>query len=259
MCNLQEILPQLSTPHPLPTTLPLIHVSKSGRSGFLEIINNTMLMPRYCQVFNQPILYFSYGNVFYETGNSPTRNQTKLPICFLFNPLILSEINSYYPYDTGAAKFQKYGRHSEHLSNNLERYRVNGNDNQTPQKLVFYIYQSNQNYRRGVLNSSMHAMLTEAYPELFAFLQDSNIEGCDERQYTIECQTIRNIDLQNFLEWIAFPESYTDLFVQLFNQMQPHPPVRYPYEHGTVFHPQKILGAIREKANEYIQTRYSEM
>ena len=109
MYNLQDILPKLRKPNNFPHPLPIIHVSKSGKPGFAQIINQLSLTPSVCKVFKQYLLYFSYGCVFYETGNQPIRALTQLPICFLFSPQVLTMINYYYPYDTGAAQFQKYG------------------------------------------------------------------------------------------------------------------------------------------------------
>lgn len=108
MSNLQDILPNLRQANNLPKALPIFHVSKSGRQGFNQIINDLSLIPSHCEVFEQCLLYFSYGNVFYSTGDKPNKDKTKFPICFLFNPKALSKINYYYPYDTGAAFYDKY-------------------------------------------------------------------------------------------------------------------------------------------------------
>lgn len=80
MCSLQDILPRLSQPKKLPGALPLVHVSKSGKSGFKQIINDLKLSPQKCKVFKKDLLYFSYGDVFYDTGNKPTRDKDQLPI-----------------------------------------------------------------------------------------------------------------------------------------------------------------------------------
>lgn len=259
MSNLQDILPKLRKPKRFPTALPLIHVSKSGKSGFEQIINQLSLSPSNCKVFNQYLLYFSYGSVFYDTGNQPTRDITKLPICFLFRPIILPKMSYYYPYDTGAAKFNKYGKHSEHLSNNFNRYKVNNNSNiqiEASRQLVYYIYGTNKNYIIGKIKTKVQKKLCNSLLELFEFFEDKNVEECDERQYTIECQTKQDITLRNNLEWIAFPDRYYDLVGQLFNTMQPLPPYRYAYDTGTVNHPLKIMGEIRAAAHKYINNKY---
>lgn len=260
MSSLQDILPLLRKPKILPGALPLIHVSKSGRPGFEQIIDDLSLSPPQnpCEVFKQHLLYFSYGNVFYDTGDKATRDLTKLPICFLFNPSALSEINYYFPYDTGAAYRNKYGKHSEHLSSNFDKYKVVGNSNNIypPIQLTYYIYKNNENYRNGQIETKHEPKLCQSLPELFNFLEDQNIEGCDERQYTIECQAAQKINLNNYLEWIAFPETYSDLFSKLFKLMQPSPPYRYSYHPGTIYHPQRIIGEIKLKAKEYIENRY---
>ncbi|NES80986.1 MAG: hypothetical protein F6K10_06035 [Moorea sp. SIO2B7] len=175
----------------------------------------------------------------------------------MFSPFILSQITYYFPYDTGAAHAGKYGRYSNHFSNNYETYRVNGNYNNTAKKLVDYIYQSNKNYLRGFLNSNIHPRLTDNFPELFDFFNDK-IEGCDERQYTIECQTTDDISLRNQLEWIAYPYRWKKLYTQLFKEMEPEPPTHYIYEAGRNFDPRTILGEIRREAEKFIESKYIE-
>lgn len=260
MCDLQNILPRLRQPKNLPRALPLIHVSKSGKEGFKQIINNLSLSPRHCQVFGKHLLYFSYGDVFYDTGNKPTRDEDQLPICFLFDPKALSEIDYYYPYDTGAAYFYKYGRHSQHLKDNFERYRVNGDGNnyRISRKLIRYIYGTNRNYINRKIKNKIQPQLYKSLPDLFDFFEDQylDIEGCDERQYTIECQGEKNMNLKYCLEWIAFPYSYYNLYTELFNDMQPSPPKPYPYHAGAVFNPLTIKGKIQGEAQSYIERKY---
>ena len=94
MCNLQDILPRLEKPEAFPAALPLIHVSKSGKTGFEKIVNELSLSPRYCDTFQKHLVYFSYGSAFYEPRHQK-KELIKLPICFLFNPKALSEINYY--------------------------------------------------------------------------------------------------------------------------------------------------------------------
>ncbi len=258
MYNLQDILPKLRKPNNFPGALPLVHVSKVGKSGFEDIISDLSLSTGKCKVFQKHLLYFSYGDVFYDTEHKPTREEDKLPICFLFNPRVLSKINYYYPYDTGAAYFNKYGRHSNHLKDNFEKYKVNNNSNisEVSRQLVYYIYGSNRNYINSQIKPKIQRKLNDSFPELFDFFGDQNIKECDARQYTIECHANKNIDLKNHLEWIAFPDRYYKLFIKLYHDMQPSPPTPYPYQAGTVFKPLKITGKIQREAQKYIEEKY---
>ncbi len=252
---LQEILPKLRRPSRLPPALPLIHISKS--KYFKDIIKHFKLSTFKCEIFKKHLLYFSYGDVFYATGDKASHDKTKAPVCFLFNPKMLSEINYYYPYDTGAAQLRKYGDWSDTLTN-FKRYRIVGNgDWSIACQLVYYIYGSNLNYRKGKVKPlrQRQRKLFESFPELYQFLE-SDIQECDRRQCTIECQSESDIVLRQFLEWIAFPNSSYYLFVDLFNKMQPSPPVQCPYELPDNYHPREILGEIRSEARKYIETKY---
>ncbi len=258
MCNLQDILLQLQRPKTFPAALPLIHVSKLG---FKQIVSDLSLSPNYCDTFQQHLLYFSYGSAFYEPREQK-KELIKLPICFLFNPKALSKINYYYPYDTGAAEDDKYGRHSEHLRHNLDKYRVDSDRNEKieySRQLVYHIYETNNNYRIGEIRDRIEDLLYTSFPELFEFLKDRTIEGCDQRQHTIECQSKQTINLKDYLEWIAFPDRYDDLFSQLFNKMQPSPPIRYRYEYIANRPISQIIGEIQVTAQKYINSRYLEI
>jgi hypothetical protein len=265
MSRLQDILPRLGKPRKFPSQLPLIHVSTLG--SFAEIINDLHLRPSDCRVFKRDILYFSYGNAFYTTGNDPDRKQTQFPIFFLFNPQILSQIYCYYPYDTGAANKGIYGLHSNYLKDNFDKYKIDGScDIQSGEdyirvcrQLVYYIYGTNRNYIDGQIKTRIQSRLCNSLPDLFQFFEDPTIDNCDERQYTIECQTEESIKLNNVLEWVAFPRSQEKLFIELFDRMQPSPPMRCPYNPGAVNHPLKIFGHIRAEAQKYIENRYLEI
>lgn len=147
-------------------------------------------------------------------------------------------------------------RHSQHLKDNFQKYIIHGGDSNIEllRKLVYHIYRSNRNYLGGQIETRVESELLQFLPELFEFFAD-DIENCDKRQYTIECQTTQHINLNTYLDWIAYPQSYGNIYEKLFNQMI-SPPETHEYDIGTINHPREIIGDIRTKAQEYIKKRF---
>ena len=232
--TLNKVLEKLSSPNGI-LTLPISHLL-SVRT-FNKAIKNGALEPSYCNVFKRDLLYFSYGGVFHRYGQIPTNEVSILPVAILFKPSLLNRIDHFFPYDTGAAKKGRYSSWSDELMQ-WDKYRVFGRgDYETPSKLVYYIYGSNEKYLTGqVLSESKLADSSHVEPlaNLIRFLrEDLTSDNTDYRQRVIECQATQRIDLReayNDIVWIGLPKIKRSLFYGLCKlRNPPSPPRRYYY------------------------------
>lgn len=250
MKNLDLTLRSLSDDR-WPMALPPSHVSIAR--WFTDIVDQGELAPRMCSVFNQALIYFFYGGVFYRTGDKPTRNAAELPIAFLFDPGVLKSFFRYYPFDTGALASGRYGPAGEHLKPFEETYAVAGeHDPSMPSKMVYFLYQTNQRYLQGNVNDDL-AKMPNPLPQVCAFLKDDlSKHGVDQRQALIECHSKEPISLKGLL-WVGFPETMTDVFGQISHLTRPSMPDYYKYDSHVIFNPAEIAAKLEMKAAEVVK------
>jgi hypothetical protein len=223
--------------------LPVSHLT-SARS-FETIIDSGKLEARLCKVFNQKLLYFSYGGIFHRYGSRPTNNAAEYPIAILFSPRLLSKIKFFYPYDTGAASENKYGdRWSQELAC-FEKYRVLIDPRaDLLTKLVYYTYGNNKSYvgRRGVSSTATRRRIDRAEGReplrtLITFMSANlTSEGADHRQNVIECQAQASLgigDVFKEIEWIGYPNNKRKSiyeFISRFKEPLDRMPETYAYD-----------------------------
>jgi hypothetical protein len=84
------------------SSLPLTHITDAYR--FREIVGTSKLVPKYCHVFDAPLLYFFYGRPAYRVNQEAQSSaiEAYAPICFLVDPVFELELTALYPFDTGA-------------------------------------------------------------------------------------------------------------------------------------------------------------
>jgi hypothetical protein len=257
---LNEVLQELPSP-PSDEILPLPIAHLTTVASFERIVNDGgKLKPSKCQVFNKKLLYFSYGGVFHRHRQEPTQETDLLPVAFLFKPRLLDRMNYFFPYDTGAAYHRRYGSHSDELSQ-FERYRISNNKNeqyQLPLKLIYYTYGSNQNYLKGKANDSQNLQI-EPFITLIKILNtDLTSHGTDHRQYSIECQASRLIDLKKVFAdiiWVGLPDDAQCLkhFIRLCKMIDVFSPPAYDtYEVTRVESPYALATMLEKMAKKQI-------
>lgn len=261
--TLDEIFKQLSDPKKstdLAQILPLPIAHLFSARTFDEIIVNRALEPKPCKVFDCNILYFSYGGVFHRYDSNPTNEATKLPVAILFNPQLLSRIDNFFPYDTGAAKARRYADWSDELTQ-WNKYQVsNYGSFYKVSKLIHYLYGSNEKYLSGQPYSKVNfkeCFPMEALKKLMEFLTtDLTKDGVDYRQRTIECQTSQKLDLTeiyNDILWIGLPDFRRDLYENLCNLRRP--PSRFQvffYKYRASRSPNDYIGMLDAEAQKIV-------
>jgi hypothetical protein len=212
-------------------------------------MNERLLRPRLCPVFNEDVLYLFYGGPFYRRTFSPTEDTAELPIAFVFHPSVLQRVKRYYPFDTGAAASGRFGASATRsLGDFKNRFPVLGsNDATVPRKLVQYLYGSNGRYLRGMPEVEA-ANRPQPFPDLHAFLS-ANLtpDGVDHRQCTIECHYLEPLPLDMTLLAVALPEMMTDVLAT-YCETTNHVPELLLYPSHRIFRPGEVVAQIQEQA-----------
>ncbi len=239
----------------LPRALPFSHLTIAR--WFDSIVDAGVLRPTHCSVFQSDRLYFFYGGVFYRTGNGPTRERSELPVAFLFEPPRLTDVDEYFPYDTGAARDGRLDSNGLDLAD-FQRFSVRGRrDHRTASRIVHALFGSNRNYVDGIPRAN-----TVGEPEVILALRDvlrtdQTPLGVDRRHAVIECQLQRSFDLVDGLDWIGFPHPLMPVFERLCAKSQPRVPRFHPYRYHATFHPHEIAAQLEHEAFRHIR-RYLE-
>jgi hypothetical protein len=231
--------------------LPIVHVSVA--KWFNSIAGIGLLEPRHCPVFSEDLIYLFYGGAFYRSFAGLTKDASKLPIAFLFEPRVLSKISRFYPFDTGALVGGRLGALGDRLKPFMSAFQVPAVDAQTPSRMVHHLFGSNDNYMDGSLDSACRGK-PSPLPELYELMnQDLTSSGTDHRQCCIECQTSKAMDLGEHLEWLAFPESHFLYFKELYiRKLAPRMPHYYSYRCHSIKNPAEITYDVHKKAVEFM-------
>src|SRR4051812_38517368 len=98
--NLEQTLLSLGAPPATFTALPTTHLTRA--EWFEVIVQKGQLDPRDDRYFNEKLLYFFYGGIFYRPPSRQTPDPLHFPVAFVFDPSVLTSFARYYPFDTGA-------------------------------------------------------------------------------------------------------------------------------------------------------------
>ncbi|HYG79699.1 MAG TPA: hypothetical protein VD861_04890 [Pyrinomonadaceae bacterium] len=209
-------------------------------------------------MFKRKLLYLSYGGVHYRTANKQSENATELPLAFLFDPVVLSSIECYYPFDTGAMAKWNMGKWTRRLRPTFKSvFRVSGGGHEVPAKLVRYVYGDNETYLRGEVDGKCGGM-PPPFPLLCQFLSDNlSSLGIDHRQRMIEGQTSKKLSLSKGLIWVAYPlcktRDYEPLLWEIYERTAPSIPHFYSYDYPKNFNPMGIAERLQERAADFVQ------
>jgi hypothetical protein len=238
----------------LPHPLPLTHLTVA--KWFADIVGNARLRPRPCKVFGDSRLYLFYGGLSYRLGNDGTRDETELPVAFVFDPTRLTEISYYYPFDTGGLHAGRFGEWKESFQPVMD-YGLEGQSSvDAPCKLVSAFFGNNERYLRGE-SLPTDADSPNSISEIRRFLStDLSAHGADHRQTSIECHVYSEMALCPGLIWIGLPYRCTELFAKLLEKMFPIVPESYRYDYIAARRPHDYCVELEGKAKEVI-ARYA--
>lgn len=247
--ELETALAEESLPPKLPCALPLAHLT--AWRWLDAILGSGRLEPRLCKVFDNKLLYFSYGGVFYRTSSLQTEATCELPVAFVFSPKVMDIVSRLFPFDSGAMHDERFGHNwAQKLAPFKSRFRVDTpKDSQNAQKLVYHLFETNPLYRRGnpsIASTKKHAPL----PLLYEFL-NANLSslGVDHRQRTIEAISEAAVELGENLRWVGFPQRETSkVLKELLRWTSPRTPKFWEYEFTRNFNPAEIAAKLDDHA-----------
>lgn len=250
--SLDGALSSLEDVDAVPMELPIAHLSAARYFG--AIAEEGQLEPRQCKVFRESYLYFSYGGVFYRTSQFQTENASELPIAFLFDPMVLTNVTSCFPFDSGAIASGAFGEWSHRIAPIIDLFKVNTrNCHSKVPKLVYYLYQDNEHYLRGQPSDQCHGR-PGPFPLLYEFLR-CNLShlGIDHRQRTIECLTQTAQLLHQGLIWIGLPDSLARDFFRVYQWTRPSVPEFFLYPYHQNFNPAHLGMVLEQEAHKVVR------
>jgi hypothetical protein len=193
-----------ATTHP---PLPFFHCCEAK---FLQsILDDLALVPRYCGVYNEDLLYAFYGKPAYKPGKPINSRLTfMMPLCFIVNHDAITSIKRLVAFDSGAFPMYK-----DHLHESMTRREFE----LTPlkaslYKMVNFFYEDNDAYFNGqakkvVDYDPIHSQL-EGYHSLL--ITDHKTE-VDDRKASLEVQLDRPIPINSStIEAIILPKSQAE-------------------------------------------------
>jgi len=188
----------------------------------------------------------------YETGNGEEINSEvteDLPIGLIFKPEITSDVDRFYPFDTGALLSDNYKGILD--VNNKEEVKVyevpisNGNE---IKKFIKRYYINNERYCFGALNESASPS-TPKEENLLRLFKFSSKTSTDLRSRAIEIHSLKDINLSNRLSAIILPMLRSKKYKYLVDKIKfKHPDVTIEYYNDlTRFNSQSIRDAVMTK------------
>jgi hypothetical protein len=252
--SLEKTLLTLPPPPPYFPALPAAHLTKA--KAFNEIVKARRIEPQPDSHFNEKLIYFFYGGIFYRPASVNLAEEMELPVAFVFKPTALNSFARYYPFDTGAIFNGFFTDWRAKMGMFEETFKVHGTDFKAASLLVYHLFKTNRNYLKGLPDDELKSK-PEPLPLLFEFLAANPTDGkTDNRQYAIECQATVPVPLDQQLLWVGYPDYYSREFSELYKILYPNPPKSYKYEYTRVFNPRDIAVELQKEAEKAVIVDY---
>lgn len=248
MKSLNETLGRFNFP-PL-KRLDLYHVTIGKYIS--DIISIGKLEPRYCQVFKEKLLYFSYGLPFYRPQNIQTEDAAEFPVVFVFHQNLISGfIEKCFPFDTGGVHQGVFTNRWKTEFNPIDDYCIKNE----PERLVWCFYEKNENYLKGHVCTNARSN-EDPILKIHKFLSENLArDGVDQRQRTVECISKSPLEILPSLLWVAYPQSISLEVAELWERAQVGF-AGYPYEADVNENPSALITHIRKVAKDRFGFRF---
>jgi len=206
-----------------------------------------------CKIFGEKLVYLFYGGVFYRRHAVPTNKASIMPVAVVFRPDALQCVDRYYPFDTGAAHWGKYGKEwTQKLEPFKPRFRVEANGgHQVVANMVRHCFGTNEDYLFNDPNP-VAKELPDPFPVLHEFLSTNFSDtGIDQRFRRIEAHSKVPVLLDHLL-WIGYPKSeFEPIIDQLVAQCDPRP-ATFRYKAFPLAPPNELAAIMQHEAHEAI-------
>ncbi|AWM14205.1 hypothetical protein DI487_10310 [Flavobacterium sediminis] len=191
--------------------LPLLHTCDAYR--FRNILEEMILKPSLCDVFNTDLLYTYYGLPSYRVQlNKATNNPAHYMVCFILNSEDKSAFAKVYPFDSGAfCKLNEIKEKFFHEETKIDDFELTGSII-SAKKVIKTFYNTNDNYLNQTpsLTKELSQLDFEAhgYNNL---ISDNSSSRIDDRASSIEVlfDTGFNLD-KSSVNQIIIPKCFRD-------------------------------------------------
>jgi hypothetical protein len=254
-----EAVPVLALPA-VPTALPPAHLLDSR--DFPDYVAAGGIRPTFCDFFKDHLVYLYYGGLFFRRSLAPELLGAMYPVGLLFSTESLNQIDTYYPFDTGALAGPFYGQ-TEDIDKRWTDCRIDGaGDPAVAPRLVRYLFGNNKRYLRGQV-STVCSTLPDPFPWLIRFLRNVRTDlGADQRQYRIECLTTSSVSFAKLI-WVGYPSRYAPAFGKIFEKRlagaggtaAPTLPERWSYETYRAGRPAEMAAVLQQEAHTFVRNR----
>lgn len=205
----------VSVTDPMDTVIPLVHTTDAYR--FDDVLSEGALIPTYCDVFEEKLVYAFLGRPAYRTRQQNNdRLHFDLPIVVILQQENLqSKPVRIFPFDTGAFENGMYKRFF-HRDTELMDFSL-GSDQENAYKLLSILYQDYREYFIGETGKNVDipygSFEAEGLHELARAPADPAIDGripADERSSSVEFQFNVQLPLAGCTLAVIMPQQYLD-------------------------------------------------
>lgn len=183
----------IESEEPAKPCLPLMHTT----DGWVlrTLVESGRLTPHDCEVFGSPLLYFFYGRPAYRrTDEDPTSLASYLPVCLIFSPDCLPQIDRIFPFDTGAFSLGLYKQHL-HRNMALEHFELSP-DISNAFKVVSKFFTNNVSYYNGIAREGLViGTLDFEASSYYDIVRAEGKTSSDDRRGTIEIQSAHSLEV----------------------------------------------------------------
>ncbi len=203
MCKITKYCQSKAANIVAPSTMPFMHTTDTYK--FRNVMKEQILHKSYCDVFKEDLLYFFYGRPAYRVNEEKKagNNPSNLPFCLIIRPDTVGDLKRIYPFDTGAFKL---GAFDEYIHDDMKNHNsfYLGNSLDIPPKVVNTFFGGNKEYYFGEVKQDLTIdfddLEVQAY---YNIIKDTGASIFDDRRYTIEVQTDKDLVINQDLDIIA--------------------------------------------------------
>lgn len=196
---------------------PLLHTT--SLYTFMEMCSSDFIEPSRCPHYGQDLTYLFYGRPAYRTKKAEfTHLNFNWPIIFILDPDKVENIQSIYPFDTGAFFLKLYDRYFDTRSR-VEDFKLPGSLEYAA-KLVSSFYSNEKEYLLGRSKKNIEVPLGNFEAQGVAELarepslilrENPEVTTRDERSSSIEIQTQSRIEIKKSATGIILPADFLTL------------------------------------------------
>lgn len=190
-------------------SLPMTHITATIRAK--KAIDAGQVEPRYCALFETPLVYCFYGRPAYRPRDDDKTVLTagSCPFCFIFSPDLIQRASQIYPFDTGAYERRLFKEALDDENFVKEDFSL-GSASDLPAKIVSFVYGKNTTYllgdRTGIDEGSVPdwQLVAKAY---LAFLASRGRNDVDDRLMTFEAHFDSAISIRDYIMAVVVPHT----------------------------------------------------